>query len=453
MQSTQKLTPELIGRAIDKVTLNKALTFIIAVAAAGFFFDSFDIVIVSYGLPLIKQEFDLDPKQVGLIGSAALAGMGLGSWFWGWVADRWGRRVVFAATVMMFSVCTGIAGLSMSLAFIVGARFATGLGLGGMVPIDQALVAEYAPMRIRGRVSAMLPLSWPIGIFAAAGAGLLIVPNFGWRWLFALGALPAVLVYFIRRGVPESPRWLADQNRHDEARASLAYIGVSEAMIDQARAELAALPPHETEREATFRDLFTGAYVRRVAHTWLMWFCSGFAAYAFSVWLPSIFATYYHIALTRSLLYTFIVAGTSIVGRIVAFSLIDLFGRKTLIVIGYGVAGVAALMFTQATTETALLTTAMVYAGFADIGSLAMTVYTPEVYPVRIRGKGAAIAMGWGRFGGMVSPIVAGFLISADNLMWVWGLMAAFQFTSAGLTFLMAHETSGRNLESVAKPA
>jgi MFS transporter, putative metabolite:H+ symporter len=449
----QGLTPELIGRAIDKVTLNKALVFIIAVAAAGFFFDSFDIVIVSYALPLIKQEFGLDPKQMGLIGSAALAGMGLGSWFWGWVADRWGRRVVFAATVAMFSVFTGITGLSMSLGFIVGARFVTGLGLGGMVPIDQALVAEYAPARIRGRVSAMLPLCWPIGIFAAAGAGLLIVPNFGWRWLFALGALPAILVFFIRRGVPESPRWLADQDRHREARASLAYVGVSSEMIDQARAELAAAPGYEREQEATFRDLFTPRFARRVAHTWLMWFCSGFAAYAFSVWLPSIFATYYHINLTRTLVYTFIVAGTSVVGRIVAFSLIDLFGRKALIVIGYGVAGCAALMFTQAASETALLTTAMVYAGFADIGSLAMTVYTPEVYPVRIRGKGAAIAMGWGRFGGMISPLVAGFLISADNLIWVWGLMAAFQFTSAGLTFLMAHETSGRNLEAVAKPA
>jgi putative MFS transporter len=257
MDQAQKLTPELIGRAIDKITLNKALIFIIGVAAAGFFFDSFDIVIVSYALPLIKQEFALAPTQVGLIGSAALAGMGLGSWMWGWVADRWGRRVVFAATVLMFSVCTGIAGLSMSLGFLVGARFLTGLGLGGMVPIDQALVAEYAPARIRGRVSAVLPLCWPIGIFAAAGAGLLVVPHFGWRWLFALGAMPAVLVFFIRRGVPESPRWLADRGRHDEARASLAYVGVDDATIQQARNELAAAPMVPTARNATFADLFT----------------------------------------------------------------------------------------------------------------------------------------------------------------------------------------------------
>src|SRR4051812_18179262 len=325
------LTPEIIGRAIDRMTLNRALGFIIAVAAAGFFFDSFDIVIVSYALPLIRSEFALDPKQLGLIGSSALAGMGIGSWIWGWIADRWGRRVVFAATVAMFSAFTGVAGLSMSLGFLIGARFLTGLGLGGMVPIDQSLVAEYAPARIRGRFSAMLPLCWPVGIFAAAGAGLAIVPTLGWRWLFALGTLPAVLVFFIRRGVPESPRWLAEHGRHEEARRSLRYIGVDDAMLEDARRELAAAPPRPAEPEARFRDLFTARYAQRVTHTWLMWFCSGFAATAFSVWLPSIYATYYHINLTRTLVYTFIVAGTSVVGRICAFSLIDVLGRKALI--------------------------------------------------------------------------------------------------------------------------
>jgi putative MFS transporter len=449
MERTHTLTPELIGRSIDKVAFNRALLVIMIVAAAGFFFDSFDIVIVSYGLPLIKADFHLDPRQLGLLGSAALAGMGLGSWMWGWVADRWGRRVVFAATVLMFSVFTGIAGLATSLGFLIGARFLTGLGLGGMVPIDQALVTEYAPSRIRGRLSAVLPLCWPIGVFAAAGAGLAIVPHFGWRWLFALGALPAVLVFFIRRGIPESPRWLADQGRVADAHASMAYVGVTPAMILQSRDELRLRRTPVAAAEPGFRDLFTSAYARRVVHTWAMWFCAGFANYAFAVWLPTIFANYYHIGLTRSLLFTFIVAGVSILGRAVAFSLIDVVGRKALIVIGFGVAGVAALMFTRASGETALLVTAMVFGAFQDIGSLAMTVYTPEVYPVRIRGKGAALAMGWGRFGGMVSPLMAGFLLSADNLMWVWGSMAAALFTAAGVTFVLADETSGRSLETV----
>jgi len=444
------LTPEIIGRALDNTPLNNALKFIIGVAAAGFLFDSFDITIVGYALPKIRQEFSLSPTEVGLVGSSALAGMGVGSWCWGWIADKWGRRVVFASTVLMFSAFTGVAGLAGSLGFLVGARFMTGLGLGGMVPIDQALVTEYAPARIRGRVAAMLPLCWPMGYFCAAGAALLLVPQIGWRWLFALGVLPAVLSFIIRRRVPESPRWLASQGRHEEARESLAYVGVDDRLLDQARRELATLPARAPVRDATFRDLFTPDYARRVIHTWLLWFCSNFASTAFSVWLPTIYSQYYHIELTRTLFYTFIVAGTQVVGRICAFWLVDIMGRKTMMVISFGVAGCAALAFTIATSEASLLINAMIYVFFQDIGSLAMTVYTPEVYPVRIRGKGAAIAMGWGRFGGMTSPLLAGVLIGSGNLMLVWGMMAAVLFFASGLTLVLAYETRG-NLETVSR--
>ena len=116
-------------------------------------------------------------------------------------------------------------------------------------------------------------------------------------------------------------------------------------------------------------------------------------------------------------------------------------------------AGCAALMLTQATTPTTLLMAAMFYAFFADAASLAMAVYTPEVYPVKIRGKGAALAMGWGRFGGMIAPIVAGFLISGQNLFYVWCLMAVFQFRAVGLTLFLVYETRGENLEIVSRAA
>jgi putative MFS transporter len=446
------LTPEIIGRAIDNIRLNRALKFIIGVAAAGFLFDSFDITIVGYALPKIRQEFGLSPTEIGIAGSAALAGMGVGSWCWGWVADKWGRRVVFASTVLMFSVFTGIAGVTTTLGFFVGARFLTGLGLGGMVPIDQALVTEYAPARIRGRVAAMLPLCWPMGYFTAAGMALWLVPSIGWRWLFAIGVLPAILVFFIRRGVPESPRWLAAHGRHAEARESLAYVGVTDDLLEQARRDVAAAPVRPAVRDATFRDLFTPDYAKRVIHTWLLWFCSNFAATGFSIWLPTIYSTYYHIELTRTLLYTFIVAGTQVVGRICAFGVVDMVGRKRMIIIAYAAAGCAALAFTQATTEMSLLINAMVYVYFQDIGNLAMTVYTPEVYPVRIRGKCAALAMGWGRFGGMTSPVVAGVLIGGGNLILVWGMLAVALFIASGLTAVLAYDTRG-NLETVSRAA
>jgi putative MFS transporter len=318
------------------------------------------------------------------------------------------------------------------------------------VPIDQALVTEYAPAGIRGRVASMLPMSWPMGYFCAAGAALALVPHVGWRWLFAIGVLPALLAFLIRRKVPESPRWLAAHGRHEEARASLAYVGVTDADLAQARNQVAAMPARPAVPEATFGDLFTAAYTRRIVHTWTLWFCSNFAATGFSVWLPTIYSTYYHIELSRTLFYTFIVAGTQVVARLCAVGIVDVIGRRRMIVLGYGIAGVAALGFTQATTEMSLLLTAMTYAFFQDMGSLAMTVYTPEVYPVRIRGKGTALAMGWGRFGGMASPMIAGVLIGLGSLTLVWCIIAGGMLLASGLTFLLAYETRG-NLELVAR--
>jgi len=215
---------------------------------------------------------------------------------------------------------------------------------------------------------------------------------------------------------------------------------------------VAALPRRPAVPEATFSDLFTAAYARRIVHTWTLWFCSNFAATGFSVWLPTIYSTYYHIELTRTLFYTFIVAATQVVSRLIAAGVIDMVGRRRMIVFGYGIAGCAALAFTQATTETSLLLTAMTYAFFQDMGSLAMTVYTPEVYPVRIRGKGTALAMGWGRFGGMTSPLAAGFLIGLGSLTLVWCIIAGGMLLASGLTFLLAYETRG-NLELVSHGA
>ena len=379
--------------------------------------------------------------------------MGVGSWVWGWIADRWGRKLVFAGTVLMFSLFTGITGMAFSMGFIVAARFATGLGLGGMVPIDAALVAEFAPARIRGRVLAALPLLWPMGIFAAAGAGLAIVPTIGWRWLFVIGVVPAILAFVIRRNIPESPRWLTDQGRHEEARASLRYVGVTDEALEAARREVAAAPAAVRVEPAKVSDLLTPAYASRMIQTWTMWFFSNFAANSFSVWLPIIYSRYYHIEITRTLQYTFIIAGTSVVGRIFAYALVDKLGRKALIVMGYGVAACAALSFTQATTETALLAVAMCYAFFADAGSLAMTVYTPEVYPVRIRGLATSAAMGVGRFGGMTAPLIIGMIIGPTTYYQVWLLMGGTQLLAASITLWLARETRGRNLEAAAATA
>jgi len=448
---TAAISPEIIGQAIDNAPPTKPLIFIIGIAAAGYFFDSFDISIISYALPSIAKEFHLAPQQLGLVGSAGLAGMAVGSWVWGWIADRWGRRLVFAATVLTFSLFTGVAALTYSVGFLIGARFLTGLGLGGTIPVDSALVAEYAPARLRGRLGGLLPLAWPIGIFVAAGVGLAVGPTIGWRWLFVVGALPALLAYAIRRGIPESPRWLAGQGRNEEARQSLRYVGIDDEMLGRAKVELEAMPAPPIVKEARISDLFSRAYARRVVHTWSMWFFSSLGSWAFVVWLPTVYATVYHIELTRTLVYTFIVAGASVAGRFVALWLVDRIGRKPVIVGGFLLAGIDAWFFNLATTEATLVAVAVIFAFFQDQGALGMTVYTPEVYPLRIRGIGTACAMACGRIAGVISPFAVGLIIGAQNIALMWWLMGACGMIAALMSLWLAIETRGVNLERLSE--
>lgn len=445
------ISPAIIGEAIDRSPLTKRLVFIIAVAAGGYFFDSFDISIMSYAMPSVAREFHLAPQQLGLVGSAGLAGMAVGSLIWGWAADRWGRRLIFAFTVLVFSLFTGVAAFSYSAGFLISARFLTGLGLGGTIPIDSALVAEYTPARLRGRTGGTLPFAWPVGIFVAAGVGLAVVPTIGWRWLFVVGALPALLVYAISRGVPESPRWLAGQGRHEEARRSLHFVGIDDELLERARIELEARPVPPVVAEARISDLFTRPYARRVVHTWSMWFFSSLGNWAFYVWLPTVYATVYHIALTRTLAYTFIVAGASVVGRFVALWLVDFVGRKPVIVGGFLLAGLDAWLFNLATTEVTLVAVAVTYAFLSDQGALGMTVYTPEVYPLRIRGIGTACAMSSGRIAGVISPFVVGLLIGAQNVALMWWLMGGCEVIAAVMSLWLAIETRGVNLERLSE--
>ena len=314
------LTPHVIGRAIDSANFTRPFRFIMVVGALGFFFDLFDNSLLAYALPSISKEFQLQPQQVGLVASASLIGMAVGSFVAGWIADRWGRATVFATTVLIFAAFTGFTALAYSVGFLLGARFLAGMGLGGTVPIDMSLLSEYAPARIRGRMSGALPFAWPVGAFAAAGAGLLIVPTLGWRWLFLIGVIPAVLTYFVRRGVPESPRWLAARGRFAEAVHSLRFLGIDDAALDRARREVADEHIPAAQPHASIGELFTPVYAKRIVHTWMLWFFSGLAGWGFQFWLPTLFTTVYHVELTRTLTYTLGIAAVQVLGRACALS-------------------------------------------------------------------------------------------------------------------------------------
>lgn len=450
--SPGKLTPAVIGLAIDDVPINRRLFFLIFICMFGTLFDSFDNALLSYAMPGIRKEFQLDPAQLGLVGASAQWGMAVGAYLWGWIGDRKGRVICLVLTILIFSLFTGFAALAFSAGFIIGVRFIAGTGLGGAIPVDLALMAEYTPARQRGRLLGMAPLGYPLGVFFAAAVGLYVVPTFGWRWVFVVGVVPALLVVFLRMGVPESPRWLAGRGRSEQARKGLHYIGVDDRQIDIAYEKLKKEPVPEVQPQAAISDLFAPALRRRLVHTWILWFCNGIPWVGFVVWMPTIYATVYHINIVRTLAFSLATAGCQVLGRLTAILLLDKVGRRPFILIGFGLPALLALAFIPITTDqTQLLVTAMIFAYFMDVGNAGMVVYTPEVYPLRLRSLGFGFASGLGRIAGGIGPMLIGFLLMRTGIMGVWITFSICLGVGAIATLLIGIETRGKNLEIVSE--
>ena len=179
---------------------------LLTVAGLGWLFDSMDTGLIAFVLPVLAKDWQLAPAQMGFIGSIGLIGMALGAVVAGTMADRFGRKQIFTATILLYSVATGLCALAWNYETLLLFRFLVGFGLGGELPVAATLITEYSPARVRGRFLVLLESFWAVGWIAAALIAYFFIPLYGWRWAFALGALPALYTFVIRIHMPESVR-------------------------------------------------------------------------------------------------------------------------------------------------------------------------------------------------------------------------------------------------------
>src|SRR5438045_8462154 len=187
-------------------------------------FDAMDFLMWRFLLAPIASEFNLDPGQRVLIGSATFVGIFIGAAVSGRLADRYGRRGVFPTTLVVFSAGAALSALAPTYETLLAARVIAGLGLGGELPVAATLVSELSPRSQRGRMIVLLESFWAYGTILAGIVAITVVANYGWRWGFAVGALPALYVAYLRRALPESPRFLAETGRAPEADAVVRRI-------------------------------------------------------------------------------------------------------------------------------------------------------------------------------------------------------------------------------------
>lgn len=442
---------------LDRVPLNAFHWKLLIISGLGWMFDAMDVILISFVLTPIKSEFGLDATQTGLVASAGFVGMFLGAAVSGRLADRYGRRVVFQVTLVVFSIGSLLSAAAPSFELLLAARIVTGLGLGGELPVVSTLVSEFAPRTSRGRFIVLLESFWAYGTILAGVVALLVLPAYGWRAAFLVGALPALYVAYLRRALPESPRYLAEHGRVPEADAVVRRVEREGggALITVAR-PVAPARPAASGPAATGMNglgaLFGPRYARRTVMLWVLWFGITLTYYGMFTFLPSLFVAR-GFTVSQSNLYFFISTLAQVPGYFSAAWLVERLGRRpTLVAYLVGSAFSALLFGNSGTLNDAVAYAAML--SFFNLGAWGV-VYTlsPELYPTALRATGAGTAAAIGRIGGIIGPFIVPTLALAYGQSAVFGLFMALLLVTAVAVALLSEETRGRSLEEIAPAA
>ncbi len=418
-----------ISSRLDALPFTRRHLRVLTGSGAGWALDAMDVGLVSFIITALIAQWSLTAEQASWIASAGFVGMAVGASVGGLLADRWGRRAVFATTLLVYGVATGASALVGGLVLLLVFRFFVGLGLGAELPVASTYVSEFAPARMRGRIIVVLEAFWAVGWTAAALIGFFVIPSSddGWRWAFAIGAVPAVYALVVRWALPESPRWLSRQGRHAEADRIVAAFEAS-ASVGSAGARRrdgdVAQPAARSSRER-LRALWSSEFRVRTVCLWLVWFCVNFAYYGAFIWMPTIlFAQGY--GLVKSFGFTLIITLAQLPGYAVAAWLIEVWGRRvTLSVFLLGSAG-SAVLFGTATGETAIIVTGMALS-FFNLGAWgALYAVTPELYPTSLRATGSGWAAGIGRIASIVAPLAVPPLLALGGAPLLFVVFATF---------------------------
>jgi MFS transporter, putative metabolite:H+ symporter len=420
------------------------------------FFDAFDALAIATVLPVIVPLWKLAPQQIGFLISAGFVGQLVGALLFGWIAERYGRMTAMIWSIATFAVMSLVCAFAWDYNSLLVFRTIQGIGLGGEVPVAAVFISELAKAKGRGRFVLLYELVFPIGLVSASLVGLWVVPHLGWQWMFVIGALPAFLALVLRWLLPESPRWLAVRGRDAEAQAAMALI---ERETEKATGQ--PLPPPQPvvstlNKPASLADLFGPLYLRRTLVVWVIWFAAYFVNYGLSIWLPTVYRTVFQLPLDVSLRYGLITQAVGLLGTLICALTIDYVGRRLWFAVSFaaGTIALAALAMSPAPSAQQVLVSMTIAYLFISTINIGVYLYTPELYPTRVRALGVGTATAWLRFASIIGPIVVGQMIGArltpaqiPDLPKVFLAFAAVAAVAAVITALFAVETKGRVLE------
>ncbi len=432
---------------LDRLPMSAFHWRILTLVGLGMFFDGFDNQMAASVLGKLVQDGWSNMQINAHYISVTFAGLAVGALATGIIGDRFGRRFAYQFNLAIFgAMCLGSA-LAPSMTVLTTLRFFMGIGIGAEYVVGYGMVCEFVPPSKRGWALGLISVVSMSSTFAVNLTGLLVIPLFGWRPMYLVGGLGALWVWFLRRKLPESPRWLEGRGRTEEAEAVMTAIEAEVGQGQSVPAPAEAAPPPPT---ASISILFTRPVIGRTLLAMAVCVTCLMGSYSFSYWVPTFYIKS-GMSVTKSLSYTTIQALGSSLGPVVGMLLSDRIGRRRGILFTSLACGFFGLMYSQMTTATGTLAFGfLLQGGMSLMIGFGLAAYTPELFPTEYRFRGAGVAQMTGRLSVIASPYIVVSLFDAYGLPSVLYAISALYLAMAAGIALFGIETNQRSLEALA---
>jgi putative MFS transporter len=457
-----------LAARLDRLPMARHIWYLVTLISLGGCFELYDLFLTAYIAPGLNRAGYFTPESLGAFNAlgpyhvagigtfvfALFAGLFVGAICLGHVADQYGRRTVFTFSLVWYSITTAIMAFQSSGFAVDLWRFIAGIGIGVELVTIDTYVAELVPLTHRGRAFAYSQFFQFLAVPIVAFIAYLLVPNApfgfdGWRWVVLIGSAGAVVIWFIRLGLPESPRWLARHGRLVEAEAITASIEANVA------AEIGPLPAPgpavaQDEGAGSFAEMWQPPYDRRAIILSVFNFFQTFGYYGFAAWVPTLLIAK-GITITTSLLYSFVIAIANPVGPLIGTLIADKMERKWQVCGGAVGIGVFGMLFANATDAAMLIALGVLVTLCNNWMSYSFHSYQAELFPTRIRSRAVGFVYSWSRLSAALSGLAVAYLLNLG------GVNAVFSFIAFAMLIVVVSiggfgpRTTGLALEAISR--
>lgn len=444
-----------IAARIDRIPLFSWHRKLLLLVGIGTFFDAFDIALGGLLGTILAGRYHLNAIQTAAVIASGFFGMFVGAIVLSVVSDYFGRRTLYLIDLLIYSLFSLATAFSPNVAWVIVFRFIAGIGLGATPALTDVYLSEMLPRQVRGRYIAW---AYTLGLLAVPVAGLLskvLAPTFflmaGWRWLLVVGALGALFVWLIRRGLPESPRWF--EIRQKKAAAEAAMNTLEQAAMHELH--LAELPSPATvvvepSKRATLAESFSGIYAKRTIMLWILQFFQTVGFYGFGSLAPLVL-TAKGFSVVSSLGYVAPILLGYPLGSWLAVPIVERIERKWLIIGTALLIALFGLIFGFALSVPVIIASGFLLTVVSQIFSNGLHVYQAELFPTRMRGAAVGIAYSLSRLSSALLPFVALPLLQASGPVAVFASAAIIMGIVSLDVGLLGPKTAGLSLEKAAQ--